>query len=169
MTNMKNVLSALALVAALASSAVAQSSEGSGPGGLGGGLGGSIGLGVPGNTGGSAGGGAGGAAGAFLNASGSVSVNNPAGGSVSISQATAQALGAVLSNSSTAAQRQALATEIGAGGPALVEALVALGSNPSSATLVAAVNAYNAAVDALPAGATPTPALLAARQVLAAM
>ncbi len=165
MTNMKNVLSALALVAALASSAVAQSSEGSGPGGLGGGLGGSIGLGVPGNTGG----GAGGAAGAFLNASGSVSVNNPAGGSVSISQATAQALGAVLSNSSTAAQRQALATEIGAGGPALVEALVAFGSNFSSATLVAAVNAYNAAVAALPAGATPTPALLAARQVLAAL
>ena len=165
MTNMKNVLSALALVAALASSAVAQSSEGSGPGGLGGGLGGSIGLGVPGNTGG----GAGGAAGAFLNASGSVSVNNPAGDSVSISQATAQALGAVLSSRSTAAQRQALATEIGAGGTALAEALVALGSNPSSATLVAAVNAYNAAVDALPAGATPTPALLAARQVLAAM
>lgn len=167
MTNMKNVLSALALVAALASSAVAQSSEGSGPGGLGGGLGGSIGLGVPGNTGGvplgwwrrwSA----------FLNASGSVSVNNPAGGSVSISQATAQALGAVLSSRSTAAQRQALATEIGAGGPALVEALVAFGSNPSSATLVAAVNAYNAAVDALPAGATPTPALLAARQVVLA-
>ena len=168
MTNMKNVLSALALVAALASSAVAQSSEGSGPGGLGGGLGGSIGLGVPGNTGGSAGGGLGGAGG-FLNATGNVSVNNPAGGTVSISQATAQALGAVLSNSSTAAQRQALAAEIGAGGPALVEALVALGSNPSSATLVAAVNAFNAAVDALPAGATPTPALLAARQVLAAM
>lgn len=166
MTNMKNVLSALALVAALASSAVAQSSEGSGPGGLGGGLGGSLGLGVPGGVGG--GGGLGGASG-FLNATGSVSVNNPAGGTVTISQATAQALGAVLSGSSTAEQRQALATEIGAGGPALVEALVALGSNPSGATRVAAVNAYNAAVDALPAGATPTPALLAARQALAAL
>lgn len=162
MTNMKNVLSALALVAALASSAVAQSSEGSGPGGLGGGLGGSLGLGVPGGGGGGLGGASG-----FRNATGSVSVNSPAGGSVTIARATAQALGAVLSNSSTAAQRQALATEFGAGGPALVEALVALGSNPSSATLVAAVNAYNAAVDALPAGATPTPALLAARQALA--
>jgi hypothetical protein len=164
MTNMKNVLSALALVAALASSAVAQSSEGSGPGGLGGGLGGSIGLGVPGGVGGGLGGASG-----FLNATGSVSVSNPAGGTVTISQAIAQALGAVLNNSSTAEQRAALAAAIGNGGPALVEALVALGSNPSSATLVAAVNAFNAAVDALPAGATPTPALLAARQVLAAM
>lgn len=148
MTNMKNVLSALALVAALATTAAAQGSEGGGPGGLGGGLGG---------------------ASALLNASGNVSIINPAGGSVTISQAIAQALGAVLSNSSTPEQRAALATAIGAGGQGLVNALVALAGNPSSATLVNAVNAYNSAVDGVPAGGTPAPALLAARQALAAM
>jgi hypothetical protein len=105
----------------------------------------------------------------FLDANCDVSVNNPAGGTVTISQPIAQALGAVLNNSSTAEQRAALAAATGNGGQALVNALVALGINPSGKRLTAAVNAYNAAVDALPADATPTPALLGARQVLAAM
>lgn len=178
MTMTKKLFAALALTAAVSTVGAAQTDFGSSLG-AGAGVGGAVApLGLPGGNGGGSGGisGAGAqglanARAAFMNATGGgVNVTNPSGGSVVLPQAAAQALGAVLGGSPTAAQSSALATAFGpapaAQANALVTALAALGSNASFGALVNAVQAYNAAIDALPAGANPSPALLAARQAL---
>lgn len=166
MNNVKNLLSAFALVAAVASSAAAQSSEGAGPGGLGGGLGGNVApLGVPGSN-------------FALRAStlglrmqvtlaAGMPAQNPAGGVVNVPQGVAQLIGAALAGSATAAQQQALSDALGAGaaGSALVRALAAIDDTPAG--LANAVNAFNAAIDAIPAGASPSAAMLGVRQALA--
>ncbi len=179
MTMTKKLLAALALTAAVSTVGVAQTDFGSAIG-AGAGLGGAVApLGLPGGggpdgTAGLSGVGAQGLANAraaFMNATGGgATVTNPAGGTVVVPQAAAQALGAVLGGSPTAAQSSTLASAFGptpatqANG--LVTALAALGRNGSFANLVSAVQAYNAAIDALPAGQNPSPALLAARQAL---
>jgi hypothetical protein len=181
---MKNILKvslALALVAASATAAVAQTDGGS-PIGAGAGVTGSVApLGVPGgNTPGQSGNALSGAGAqgianaraAFLNASNNgASVPNPAGGNVTVPQAAAQALGGVLGGSPTPAQITAVTNALtgvpaGASGP-LVRALAAFGSSANIGTLTTAVNAFNAAVNALPAGAAVPPALLAIRSALA--
>ena len=183
MTNSKKVLAALALVAMSAAVAVAQSDFGS-PLGAGAGVGGSVApLGLPGGGPGAGAPGAGlsgaGAQGlanaraAFLNATGGgATVANPSGGTVVVPQAAARALAGVLGGTPTADQTSAVTTALApvpaSSAGALVRALAALGANANHGTLTAAVAAYNAAVDALPAGATPSPALLAARSALAA-
>lgn len=171
MTSLKQILSATALVAVTSVVAAAQSDFGS-PIGAGAGLGGAVApFGVPGAAGragaalsGPAAAGLARARAAFANAGANgVSVTNPAGGNVNLPQAAAQALGAALGGSVTPAQAAALAN---AGVPAgLTTALAALGSNPSMGSLSRAIAAFNAAIDAAPAG-TPAPALLAARQAL---
>ena len=174
---LKNVLAAAALVAATSAAAAAQTDFGS-PIGAGGGLGGAVApLGLPGGNNNGAAGNSGvspaglaNARSAFVNATGGgVTVQNPAGGTVTVPQAAAQALGGVLGGSPTPAQSQALTAALGGGAPAtaLTNALAAMGSNPSIATVTNAVNAFNAAIDALPAGQAPSPAVLAARQAIA--
>lgn len=181
MTMTTKLFAALALTAAVSTVGVAQTDFGSALG-AGAGMGGAVApLGLPGGSGpggtaglsGNAVAGLANARAAFTNATGGgTSVTNPSGGTVVVPQAAAQALGAVLGGSPTAAQTAALATAFGPtpAGQAngLANALAALGANGSFSALVNAVQAYNAAVDALPAGATPSPALLAARQALVA-
>lgn len=175
----KNIFAAAALIALASSVAVAQTDFGS-PLGAGGGVGGSIApLGVPGGNGpggtaGNSGVNAGGlntARGAFLAATGGgVTVQNPGGGTVTVPQAAAQALGGVLGGNPNAGQVQALNQAFGgsAAGNALTNALQSFGASPSFNNLVTAIQAYNTAITTLPAGGQPTPALLAARQALAA-
>lgn len=179
MTSFKQLFGAAALVAVTTVVASAQTDFGS-PLGAGAGLGGSVApFGVPGAAGGGTargltGPGATGlnnARAAFANAgSNGVSVMNPAGGNVNLPQAAAQALGAVLGGTATPAQVTAFANAL-SGVPAgaataLANALQAFGSSPNGATLSRAIAAYNAAIDALPAGSNPPPALLAVRQAL---
>lgn len=178
MTNTKKLLAAVALVAATSSAALAQTDFGS-PMGAGAGLGSSVApLGMPGSRQTASGGGNfEGSRGAlstaranFVNATGGgVTVSNPAGGTVTVPQALAQALGAVLGGNATAQQSSALAAAFGGGstGGQLVSALGSLSSFPNGANVLSAVRAFNAAVNALPAGQAPSPALLAARQVIA--
>lgn len=178
MTMTKKILAAAALVALASSAAVAQTDFGS-PLGAGAGIGGSVApLGVPGGVpgGGPTGAGMAGLANAraaMMNAgSNGISVPNPAGGNVTVPQAAAQALAAVLGGNPTAAQRSALVTALSpvpaSSANALVSALVLLGASPSAANLGGAIGSYNGAVDAIPAGQNPPPALLAVRQALAA-
>lgn len=180
MTNMKTkqILAALALVAAASSTAVAQTDFGSSLG-AGAGLGASVApLGVPGGPDASPGLPTTGAQGlanaraAFMNATGGgVSVPNPAGGTVTVPQAAAQALGAVLGGNATPAQVNTLSAALGVSGSAaslLVQALQSLGGSVTTVNLSRAIAAYNAAVDATPAGSNPSPTLLAVRQALAA-
>lgn len=178
MTNFKKIFAALALVAASASLAMAQTDFGS-PIGAGSGLGATISPFVPGVAGagtapGLSGNGAAGlnnARNAFGNASGAnVSVSNPAGGNVNVPTNIAQALSGVLGGAPTPAQ-VATVTNSMAGVPAaassaLVSALRTLGATPNYPNLVRAVQAYNAAVEALPAGTNPPAALLAVRSAL---
>lgn len=180
MTKTKQILAALALVASASSMAVAQTDFGS-PIGAGAGLGAAVApLGVPGGNGpggtaGLSGNGAQGLANAraaFMNATGGgATVQNPAGGTVTVPQAAAQALGGVLGGSPTAAQVSTLTAALGVSGSAagvLVQALQTFGGNASVPNLARAISAFNAAVDATPAGSNPSPALLAVRQALAA-
>jgi len=181
---MKQILKvslALALVAGSATAAVAQTDGGS-PLGAGGGVTGSVApLGVPG--GGATGGGGNAISGAgsqglaqarsaFLSATGAgATVTNPAGGTVTVPVAAAQALGGVLGGTPTPAQVTALTNALpgipaNASGP-LVRALAAFGASANTGTLTTAVQAFNAAVNALPAGAPIPPALLAIRSALA--
>lgn len=163
--SIKPMFLAVTLLAAAAASAGAQTDNpvsGSGPS-----LGGSVApFGVP----GAGFSGLAGTAGALLSASGGLSVSNPGtGGSVAVPANVAQAIGGVLSGNPTPAQ-VATATEAFGGTPAaaaLVSALAAMGGNPNPGTVTAAIQAYNAAVQALPAGGSPSPGLLAARSVLA--
>lgn len=100
-----------------------------------------------------------------------VQVSNPAGGQVTVPQALAQAVGAALQGSASGAQQRALATEFGGGdaGRALARALNRMGRDVSNNGTSNAITAYNDAVRALPPGQTPSPTLLAARQVIAAV
>lgn len=100
-----------------------------------------------------------------------VRVASPAGGTVVLSQSISQALGGVLGGSPTAAQTSALSAGL-AGVPAgavatLMTALQVFGSSGTMGSRSAAASAYNAAVDAVPAGQPIPPALLAIRAALA--
>jgi hypothetical protein len=174
----KKLFAAVALVALASSAAFAQTDFGS-PVGAGAGVGGSIApLGIPGrNVGATMSGGVntaglGAARGAFIGATGgsSVTIANPAGGTVVVPPAAAQALAGVLGGSPSAADVAGLNQGFGgtAAGSALVTALTSLGASPTSAQVRGAIQAYNAAVRALPAGVVPGPALLAARSVITA-
>ena len=102
--------------------------------------------------------------------SGGVSVSNPAGGTVTVPAATARAIGAVLSGGGAPAAQSLMnvlaadGVPMGAAG-ALTRALATLGSNTSRANLVAAIEAFNAAIDAGPS--TPPPSMLAIRFAIA--
>jgi hypothetical protein len=173
----KKLFAAAALVVLASSAAFAQTDFGS-PVGAGAGLGGTMGMGIPGRnvgavmSGGVNTGGLSAARGAFVGATGgsSVTVPNPAGGNVVVPPAAAQALGAVLGGSPSAADVAGLNQGFGgtAAGNALVTSLQGLGATPTAAQVRGAIQAYNAAVRALPAGVVPGPALLAARSVIAA-
>ena len=163
---MKKLLVAATAVALLSAPAVAQTDVGS-PIGGGAGLGGSVApLGVPGGAASSFSA----LASEFSNSDDDgVEVVNPAGGTATLPAAAARAIGALLSGNGTAADVQTAAAAFG-GTPAataLANALQAMGNSLSPETAAAAVNAHNAAVDALPAGANPGPGLMASRQVLA--
>lgn len=160
----KTILFAAAVVAVASSTASAQTDNpitGSGPA-----LGGSVApLGVP----GAGFAGLAGTAGSFSASSGGVTVPNPAGGSVSVPGNVATAIGGVLSGNPTP-QMRATASEAFGGttaASALVDALAAMGADPNPATVAAAIQAYNTAVQSLPAGQNPGPGLLAVRSVLA--
>lgn len=184
MTNSSKVLAALALVAMSATIVLAQPTDAGSPMGAGAGLGASVApLGLPGGgTGRGAPGGALSGAGsqgfansraAFMNAASTgVSVTNPAGGTMTLPQAAARALGGVLGGSPTPAQTTALTNALtgvpASSAGALVRAMTAFGANANFGSLSTAVAAFNAAVNALPAGAAVPPALLAVRQALAA-
>jgi len=91
---------------------------------------------------------------------------------VSVPQAASQQVGQVLSGDAgaTTAFGTALTGSIGAGpAGALAQALATLGATPTFDNLVAAVAAYNAAVEALPAGTAVPAELLAARAALGRM
>lgn len=182
MTNSSKVLAALALVAMSATIVLAQPTDAGSPMGAGAGLGASVApLGLPGGGGGAPGGALSGigsqgfanSRAAFMNStSAGVSVANPAGGTVTVPQAAAQALGGVLGGSPTPAQTTALTNALtgvpASSAGALVRAMTAFGANANFGSLSTAVAAFNAAVNALPAGAAVPPALLAVRQALAA-
>lgn len=96
---------------------------------------------------------------------------NPAtGGTVAVPAAVATAIGALLDGTATPDQ-QATATAAFGGTTAaglLTAALLAMGANPTVATVTTAVTAYNAAINALPSANSVTPGLLAVRGALAA-
>ena len=160
--------------------AEAQSGGGSdftGPGGGGGGAGGSYApLGVPmgppsGPLSASGAAGLSGVASLFANpGAGGLSIPNPAGGTVTISPATARAIAAVLSGGGAEAVQNLRNILVGEGVRAdradlLVRALAELGSNQRLPTLVAAIDAFNTAIDAGPSA--PSPTMLAIRFAIA--
>jgi len=162
---LKRTLIATLLLAGASSQGLAQTDNpnpGSGPA-----LGGSV---APAGVPGTGFAGLAGTAGTFASAAGGLSVPNPStGGEVAVSGNIAQAVGGVLSGNPSAGQRATASEAFGgtSAASALVDALVALGNNPNASTVTAAIQAYNAAVQALPAGQSPGPGLLAARSVLA--
>jgi hypothetical protein len=165
------------LTVAVAEAQGGAGSDFTGPGGGGGGAGGAIApIGVPMgppagplSPAGSAG--VSGVAATFGNpGAGGLSISNPAGGTVTIAPATARAIAAVLSGGGAPAAQNLQNVLVGEGVPAgaagaLANALAALSSNPSRANLVAAIEAFNAAVDAGPSA--PSSAMLAIRFALA--
>lgn len=174
---MKRILAVGALALMTGSTALAQGGSGSdhsGVGGAGAGVGGSLGLGVP--TSGTTG--SGGGFGLTVNSVNGVATSFQAGGNVTttigtttvtVPPAAAATVGGALAGNTAAVNSltTGLTASVGAGPAAnLSQALVTLGGAPSFANLVSAVNAYNAAVAALPAGATPPAQLLAARAAL---
>lgn len=177
MTNFKKIVSAFALVAVASTSAMAQTDFGS-PIGAGSGVGGAIAPNLPGFRGNLAtryaalpmpaglGGRIAGVRSTLANSpTAGIRVVSPAGGTVILSQSISQSLAGVLGGSPTPAQLSAV---IAAGVPSsLATALQAYGTSPTRGAHAAAVSAYNAAVDALPAGQQPSPALLAVRAFLA--
>jgi len=178
MTNFKKIFAALALVAASSSVAMAQTDFGS-PIGAGSGTGGTVAPFVPGLAGtgtapGLTGNGAAGlnnARNAFGNAGGpNLRLTNPAGGNIDVPTPVVQALAAVLAGTPTATQISVVTNSLtgvpSTAASALVTALQALGGTPNFPNLSRAVSAYNAAVDALPAGTNPPPALMAIRLAL---
>ena len=107
--------------------------------------------------------------GSFSAAVGDVSIASPAGGSVTVSAAVAQAIGALLNGEATAEQQQTATTAFGGGqtGAALTAALLAVGQGATVANVTSAVGAYNAAINALPSVNNVTPGLVAARAAIA--
>lgn len=176
-----------ALVTATAAAQTAGAgSDVSGPGGGGGGLGGAIApIGVPSTGGGTtsptsptaaptpaATSAISGLSSSLSSApAGGVTFASPGGGTVTVPQAVAQTLGAVLGGGSPSSVA-ALTSTLSAGGlgtqsaGALSNALGALGATPNFANYVSAVQSFNAAIASLPAGSTPSPALLAVRAAL---
>ena len=178
MTNSKKIFAALALVAASSSIAMAQTDFGSGVG-AGAGAGGAFAPFVPGLAGsgtapGLTGNGANGlntARAVLGNASGSsFRITNAAGGNIDVPINVAQALSGVLGGTPSAAQISTLTDALvgvpAAAAAALVTALQALGASPNFATLTRATSAYNAAIDAIPAGTNPPAAMAAIRSAL---
>lgn len=184
---MKRILAVSAIALLIGSTAQAQTggsgSGSSGPGGSGAGVGGSIGAFIPMPGGGPGVGAERGGAGfgpmaANVNgvatsfAAGANVTTNIGGVNTPVPQAASQNVGQILGGSTGAASSftTALTGTIGAGpAGALANALATLGSAPTFTNLVSAINAYNAAIAALPAGA-PVPAqLLAARAALSRM
>jgi hypothetical protein len=172
---MKKLAAAVALVAVASSVASAQTDFGS-PIGAGGGVGGAVApLGVPSGNGGGTRSGVSPtnlntARSEFVGATGGVTVPNPAGGSVIVPQPAAAALGGVLTGAPSAAQQTTLTAALGGGvtAGALTSALQAMGSSPTLATVQNAVTAFNALINSLPAGETPSATVLAARMAIAA-
>jgi hypothetical protein len=175
-------LGAVALLAT-ATAEAQNGSDYSGPGGAGGGIGASLGLGVPLGRGGALTGGPGGRglSATFRSTTASLNSGQPqtlsiGGQSVTVPGPALQQVGAVLGGASpanvTALVRSLAAGGVGSGpANALAGALATLGATlgatgGSFAALVDAVNAYNAAVLALPAGQPAPPALLAVRAAL---
>jgi hypothetical protein len=185
LNSIKKTAAALALTATFAGSAMAQGGFGSdfsGPGGGGAAvIGNLLALGVPGggltkaqaamqlSQQGVAG--LNQARDAFLRAtSGGVTVVNPTGGTVVVSEAASRAIAAVLAGNATPAALTAL-TDLLTGVPAgrataLVNALNTLGSAANYGNLAAAVRAYNYAVDGMPGNTMPSPALFGIRTSL---
>ena len=170
----------VAMVAALTVSiaeAQGQGSDFTGPGGGGGGAGGAIApIGVPigpppGPLSPTGSAGVLGVTATFSNpGAGGLSISNPAGGTVTIAPATARAIASVLSGGGAPAAQNLANLLVGEGVPAgpagtLANAMAALGANPSRANLVAAIEAFNAAIDSGPSA--PSPAMLAIRFALA--
>ena len=99
-----------------------------------------------------------------------VKVSNPAGGLVTIAPATCRAIAAVFKSGDAAATQNLLDILVAEGFPAgaagaMTNALSAFGSNPIRATLVAALQTFNAVIDT---GPNPPPlAMLAIRFALA--
>jgi len=165
------------LVGPLAAQQGGTGSDVSGPGGGGGGLGGAvapIGIPTPPPSGPLSSAGSSAAAnivGLFASAGG-VTVSNPAGGTVTVPAAAAQAISAVLSGGGAAAVAN-LSSVLTAGrvppteAQALATALGQLGASPNLTTLTAAIEAFNAAVNA--SSGTPSPALLGVRFALASL
>lgn len=183
---MKRILAVSAIALLIGGTAQAQGGSGSdfsGPGGAGGGTGGMIGAFIPMPGGGPGAGAERGGAGfgpmaANVNgvatsfAAGGNVTTNIGGVSYTVPQAASTLIGQVLlgSGGASTSLTSVLTGSVGAGpAGALAQALATLGGAPTFANLVSAVNAYNAAVAALPAGA-PVPAqLLAARAALQRM
>lgn len=184
---MKRIFAVGAIALLIGGTAQAQTggsgSGSSGPGGSGAGVGGSIGAFIPMPGGGPGVGGEGGGAGggpmannvngvATSFSSGGNVTTNIGGTNVSVPQAASQNVGQILQGNANAASSftAALTGTIGAGpAGALAQALATLGSAPTFSNLVSAVNAYNAAVAALPAGTAVPAQLLAARAALQRM
>lgn len=183
---MKRILAVSAIALLIGGTAQAQGGSGSGhtnPGGGGGGTGGMIGAFIPMPGGGPGVGAERGGAGfgpMAANING-VATSFAAGGNVStniggvntpVPQGASVQVGQMLGGNTGAASSftAALTGSVGAGpAGALSNALATLGGAPTFTNLVSAINAYNAAVAALPAGA-PVPAqLLAARAALGRM
>jgi hypothetical protein len=171
-------LGAVALLATTTAEAQ-NGSDYSGPGGAGGGVGASLGLGVPSGRGGALtrGTGGGGLSATFRSTTASLNSGQPqtlsiGGQSVTVPGSALQQVGAVLGGASPANVTALVRSLAGGGigsGPAntLAGALATLGASGGSfVALVAAVNAYNAAVGALPAGQPAPPSLLAVRAAL---
>lgn len=183
MTNYKKIFAALALLATASTVATAQTDFGS-PLGAGSGVGGAVApLGLPSGLGiaGAASSrpmppafqrGISSARAVFAGApAGGTRLTNPAGGSVVVSQSISQALGGVLGGAPSPAQTSALSGALGgvpaSSATALVTALQAMGANGSRGNLAAVVNAFNAALDAIPAGQPVPTALIAIRAAVA--
>lgn len=169
---MKRILAISALALVISGVAQAQrhamGSDFSGPGGAGAGAGGTIGAFVP--TGGEKGPSAANVNGVATSFQESGSITTTVGrDTVLVSGAAAALVGGTLAGNPTMASTLTthLTGSVGAG-PAgtLVQALQGLGASPSFANLVVAINAYNAAVAALPAGQQAPAELLAARVAL---
>ncbi|MHB1313358.1 MAG: hypothetical protein ACYC3L_15180 [Gemmatimonadaceae bacterium] len=157
---MKRILSAGVLALVISGSALAQSgsqSPTSGPGGGGAGVGGMLGAFLPSPSG------VGGSGASLGSRMSNVRGNGPAAVAMrEVGGALTGATGAVgtLSASLTSGGVPATAAN------ALAQALGAFGAAPTLANLQAAVEAYNAAVRATPAGTRPSASMRAARNAL---
>lgn len=175
---MKSILAVGALALVFSGSALAQGGAGSdhtGPGGAGAGVSGTTGAYMPilSGSGTGAGPNAANVHGIATSFSSGAAVTMTMGGqTVTVPAAAAATVGSMLlgNTNSTTAFTSSLAGVVGTSAAAtLAQALVIVGASPNYGNLLIAVNAYNAAVAALPAGQQPPAALLAARAALLRM